>query len=1439
MVRAAVHLSQQVLIDDSGLLGMIRGAVHFAHKKPLEEKELARYWWVDRNEGPRSAYVAGSGLDGVSVAVLLEESGASDAPRSVVERRDPLGLPTPGIFVTEAGTISELVGTLRDLEEFVLRRPTLPIESIARAWWADRPMDALKPLGLAIIAESPSELAERIRQARRKLEAGAEPEDVPGVHFQMTPVGRNGKVAFVYPGIGNHFQGMGREISARWPELLRSLERETSRLKSQLDLITGHVYPVPFPDQRTPILGQVVVGTLMTDLLGAFGVKPDAVLGYSLGESSALFATRTWTERDAMHARLESSPLFRAELAGACDAARRAWGLRPDQPVDWRAGIVPATPEAVRAALADIPRAYLLIINTHNEVVIGGRKRAVEQLVKALGTPFLPLLMVSTVHCEIAREVERDYRALHTLKTTAPPGLAVYSAGWGRSYTPDRDTAADAIVAQALSTVDFPAVVQRAYDDGVRTFLEVGPGASCTRLIRAILADRPHVADAVCVPGEPPMTTLMNLLGHLVAERISVDLSMLYGRETLATDADERATPSRTLTIPIGGHPFDPPAPPVFEAHPSVNEPLTLDRSSNGDVAHVPTTPANHPLPDDPLTRQVFATELSRGRAHEAFLRSADAMAETMSRQLSFQLALIESLTSAPVAYAYPLDQPSPPQNPPPALDRAQCLEFAVGSIAKVLGPAFAQADTYPTRVRLPDEPLMLVDRILSIEGEPRSLTQGRVVTEHDVLPDAWYLDAGKIPTCIAVESGQADLFLSGYLGIDFETRGLAVYRLLDATVIFHRGLPGPGEVIHYDIHIDKFFRQGDTHLFRFRFEATLAGVPLMSMRDGCAGFFTDAALAAGKGVVHTALDLRPIAGKRPDDWSPLVPMSVASYDDEQVSAMRLGDLASAFGAPFAGLNLRDPIKLPAGRMTLVHRVLKLDPSGGRYGLGLIQGALDIHPDDWFLTCHFVDDQVMPGTLMYECCLHTLRIYLMRMGWIGEAEGVAFEPVPGVASRLKCRGQVTADTRLAVFEIAIKEIGYGPEPYAIADALMYADGRPVVEVIDLSLRFTGLTRAAIESVWASRSATPAEKPAPYDRDRILAFAVGKPSVAFGDRYKPFDADRIIARLPAPPYSFLDRIVDIQGAPWVMEAGAKAVGEYDVPTDAWYFASNRSMPPSMPFAVLLEIPLQVCGWLSAYVGSALTDEQDLSYRNLGGSGTLFVAVTPDLGTLTSRVTMTKVSRSGGMIIQHFDMETWAGPTLAYRGQTYFGFFRKEALANQVGIREVEPYKPSLDELARGRSLPFPRTAPLPDDQLRMVDRIDVYVPDGGPRGLGFIRGTLPVDPSAWFFQAHFYQDPVCPGSLGLESFLQLLKFVAMDRWGQPGDASALGFEPIVLGSQHTWIYRGQVLPTDTMVTVQAAITQVDDRERKIVAEGFLSIDGRVIYQMQDFGIRMTP
>ena len=168
-------------------------------------------------------------------------------------------------------------------------------------------------------------------------------------------------------------------------------------------------------------------------------------------------------------------------------------------------------------------------------------------------------------------------------------------------------------------------------------------------------------------------------------------------------------------------------------------------------------------------------------------------------------------------------------------------------------------------------------------------MTRGRVVTEHDVRADRWYLGSRPHPDCIAVEAGQADLFLSGYLGIDFETRGPG--RLPPARR--RRDVPPRPAAARRDDPLRHPHRPASSaratrYLFRFRFDGTVDGEPLMTMRDGCAGFFTAEALAAGKGIVHTALDRQPLPGVRPDDWRDLVPHGVeCRYDDAQVDALR------------------------------------------------------------------------------------------------------------------------------------------------------------------------------------------------------------------------------------------------------------------------------------------------------------------------------------------------------------------------------------------------------------------------------------------------------------------------------------------------------------------------------------------------------------------------
>ncbi|MFA5902682.1 MAG: beta-ketoacyl synthase N-terminal-like domain-containing protein [Desulfobacula sp.] len=404
--------------------------------------------------------------------------------------------------------------------------------------------------------------------------------------------------------------------------------------------------------------------------------------------------------------------------------------------------------------------------------------------------------------------------------------------------------------------------------------------------------------------------------------------------------------------------------------------------------------------------------------------------------------------------------------HPLPYLSRAECLEYAIGRAGNVLGKDFDVVDTYPVRVRLPAEPLMLVDRIMEIKGEMLSLKSGSIITQHDVKKNAWYLDGGKAPVSISIEAGQADLFLCAWLGIDHVIKGKRKYRLLDARVTFHRTLPEPGETIEYRIKIDRFLKQGDVYLFFFHYKGYIDNQLLISMRDGCAGFFTEQEVENSGGIILKTEDLKKI--KTLPGIPRLVPVFKTGFSEEEVNALRSGDLSLAFGPHFKNKRLGKNLFLPGGRMHLIDRVLEFDPEGGRFGLGSIIAEADIHPDDWFLTCHFIDDPVMPGTLMYECCAHALRIFTQRIGWVTDRDDVYYDIVADNESDLKCRGPVTPQTKKARYEIEIRKMTYDPEPYVLADAHMFSDDLRIVLYRNMGMKLTGLTKDDLEYFWRSK-----------------------------------------------------------------------------------------------------------------------------------------------------------------------------------------------------------------------------------------------------------------------------------------------------------------------------------------------------------------------------------
>ena len=83
---------------------------------------------------------------------------------------------------------------------------------------------------------------------------------------------------------------------------------------------------------------------------------------------------------------------------------------------------------------------------------------------------------------------------------------------------------------------------------------------------------------------------------------------------------------------------------------------------------------------------------------------------------------------------------------------------------------------------------------------------------------------------------------------------------------------------------------------------------------------------------------------------------------------------------------------------------------------------------------------------------------------------------------------------------------------------------------------------------------------------------------------------------------MTRVIAVDGPLGGMQEGSAVTAEYDVPDEAWYFEQNGAR--AMPFAVLMEIALQPCGWLAMYAGSVLGSPRPTCvFRNLDGTGTV--------------------------------------------------------------------------------------------------------------------------------------------------------------------------------------------------------------------------------------------
>ena len=836
--------------------------------------------------------------------------------------------------------------------------------------------------------------------------------------------------------------------------------------------------------------------------------------------------------------------------------------------------------------------------------------------------------------------------------------------------------------------------------------------------------------------------------------------------------------------------------------------------------------------------------------------------------------------------------------------DYDDLVEYSEGSIAKVFGPEYDIIDSYSRRVRLPTTDYLLVTRVTKLDAAVNEYKPCSMTTEYDIPIDAPYLVDGQIPWAVAVESGQCDLMLISYLGIDFENKGDRVYRLLDCTLTFLDDLPKGGETLRYDIKINNFARNGDTLLFFFSYECFVGDKMILKMDGGCAGFFTDKELADGKGVVRTEDEIKERENAVKKNFQPFLQCNKSTFELEEIRPLIVGDVEACFGANYSQLNtqgdqLNPSLCFSSEKFLMIERVTRIEPQGGAWGLGLIEGQKQLEPDHWYFPCHFKGDQVMAGSLMAEGCGQLLQFFMLYLGMQTQAINGRFQPMPGAPQKVRCRGQVLPQSAVLTYRMEVIEIGMSPYPYAKANIDILLDGKAVVDFKNLGviIKEQGAEIAlvpvperesetasdtepkALSSQQASANAPlmqavpDASKPllkgvtslqhleapsipdndnrvpdtVPYTPYHMFEFATGDIAKCFGPEFNIYDG-LIPPRTPCGDLQLTTRVTDVKGQRGDLKNTASCVAEYEVPEQAWYFAEN-SHTTVMPYSILMEISLQPNGFISCYMGTTLGfPGLELFFRNLDGSGELLRPVDLRGKTIVNESTLLSTTISGTNIIQSFDFLLSTDGEPFYKGSAVFGYFKAEALEHQKGmdkgqvlqpwhVQEGIPATTVIDMCDKSlRHYQAPEGQPhyhLAGGRLNFIDRVEI-VDGGGKAGKDYLYAERTIDPTDWFFQFHFHQDPVMPGSLGVEAIIELMQVYALEK-NLGAKFKSPKFGQIL--SKISWKYRGQINPLNKQMSLDVHITSVEDQGDKVVIMGDanLSKDGLRIYAISDIAI----
>ena len=507
--------------------------------------------WIRGGDHPRRASVSSFGFGGSNFHIAFEEYTGKGL-------RAPLMRAMPAELVVLSGdTPAAVAEAARGLAGDLAREGMFHFA----AHHSQATYDAAKPARLAVVAADEAELAAKLRQVAEAIDRApdAAVAGPNGVYYAHGPA--DGQVGFLFPGQGSQYVGMGGDLAsffdgarAVW-DRAADLALVTEGSGFEAARLPAIVFPIPaFEEEERkaqqqrltatewaqPALGAASLAALT--VLRQAGLTPAVVGGHSFGEVTALMAAGVLDEAAMLQvARRRGELMARAAAEVGTQGAMTA---------------VPLSAGEMRRHLAawNIP---VVIANDNGpkQVVLSGAIEAIadaEDKLKEAGVTARRLPVATAFHSPVVADSAEPFAEYLGGIDFQPQAIRVMANATAAAYPEEEPDAQRSILARQLaSSVRFVDMVEAMYHQGVRVFVEVGPGAVLTGLVSEILKDRPHRAIGTDRKGQHGVVALWQALAQLAVAGVKLDYLALW--EGWSVPADPRTKKQSAFTLPICG----------------------------------------------------------------------------------------------------------------------------------------------------------------------------------------------------------------------------------------------------------------------------------------------------------------------------------------------------------------------------------------------------------------------------------------------------------------------------------------------------------------------------------------------------------------------------------------------------------------------------------------------------------------------------------------------------------------------------------------------------------------------------------------------------------------------------------------------------------------------------------------------------------------------